>query len=285
MTITKGVQMINQGTIQGKLVSLKTEETNYNNVPGIRMTATIRTAEGFEADIFYQANEKKSDGSASGVYPKLVTASATLNSIENVGEESADLVSAELVSVQDRGFLNDNGEEVFSQRVKGVFLNKVSGNADTCAIQLQGVIIAKEDVVINDVPTGEVQIQLLSNGYNDYKEVFEVTFPQDKADYVKINYNIGCMVTIGVKPKLKITQKVEKMSNVGFGEGVEEVREFRKLIMEGFTGSVPSSTLTPGEVITEAKSERLNRLKESKAKRDQNNASSAPTPQAAGFSL
>lgn len=188
-------------------------------------------------------------------------------SVADCGRDQANYIEVKLAKLEENSFcVKGTSTIVEAFNIQGAFFSKVPQGQTANEFIIEGEIAAVIDEVVNDNPTGNVILKLISFGYQNRANVLNFTVPASNPaaiSYVKNNCSAGQWITL--KGETVIQEDIkEKKQKSAFGDDLITFEKtfVRKLVVNSATP--PMETRISAEEKNRALSERENNIKEMK---------------------
>lgn len=276
----------NNVNLIGKLAAIEHREgKDDNNIPYIAGKAMIKTGEDNIIPVDFFQKAKTNAGNDNSVYAGIVTMVEEFKTIAKDGEEEADTVQIGGSNLSENSY-TDIKTGIFHRgfQTRAAFYSRKNGGDTENKFTLSGIVMGVIEEVVNEVPTGNLLIDLLVIGYNNRGDVIRLNVEDPKgAAYIKNSISKGDEVKFQGEI-INAETKTEKVEQVAFGDPIVQVitKIERKLIITSATAA-KASAVEDSEVQT-ILAEREGRLEKAKEKAANKNAKSA-APERKGFSL
>lgn len=221
------------GLLKRKELSFKKDSQNRDYVGG-SLILLCETPLGIgEVKVRVMQYAITSTGKENTLYKGICTVEKEYKSIEEVGQDNADLIKVE-GSIEDNTYFSTKTNEfVESIEIKGVFFNRLDKEKNEnlehcCKAGIEGVIT--KIIPVND----EVEVEITGIGYKGVAVPVKGMIQKELVPVFMGNYTVGSTATLNFAfLNIVETQQVQEVA--GFGEALGEVitKTIRKKIIFG----------------------------------------------------
>lgn len=275
----------NKTTIQGQLVRIDSRTgVTKNNQEYLGGKVFVETGDDAVIPVDFFATKTKKDGTPNGLYKSIETMVNEFKSVATHGEEEADSIEVGAGEIKENAYHNDNGALIRGFTIQAPFYKRMGNAQPKAEFIVVGEIISVEDVIKDNVPTGEALLRMLVVGYGNRANIIDFTLNTPEAvQYAKSNFSAGQEVKVQGQIVVEETEPVKEAT--GFGAPIvdENKRSERKLVV--LSATPPVSSAITDEERNQMLSQREAMLEEGKNKKKASAPAQPKSNTASGFSL
>lgn len=268
------------GVLKEKKIEFRPSKTSNKLMAIGTLTVVTNTPVGVgEVVVKVQQFAEKKDGKPNTLFKGLQTVQNTYKSIEEFGEENADLIKIE-GQLEDGTYYSANkGDFVEKLELKGVFVNRLTdkNTPHCCKVGFEGFI--SKITPVNE----ELEVEMIGIGYNGIAVPVSAMIPNNLVAPFQGRYTVGCTATLNFAIINEVEVKAVQ-TETAFGESLGETIERHTVKRIIFGGGNPIYMGTPNAITEEMVKQGL-AIRESKLEESKNRVgnSTAGTTMQNGF--